>query len=412
MSESISLDAPAWQDQRTNGCEQAERIVLTYRGWDAYEKAHGGPSIVDFDLSSIRGSASFTSRRDVLSALSEMYDQLNGSTAEEDFLRARILGSISYLRALMGQQIAFADYLPSTLGVAAVSLPAEELQAARKAVSESLAPFEIVMRADDRKRFERELVIRDPSAIKRGIVGNQDLWLGRLRDLGIPAPKQVPLSVQFTEADAYWNNWISGSAQKGITLRINVHPRKRYDRGRPLALCLHEVCGHAVQMSIWRELITQGKLSQACGLTTVHSPEAFVAEGLGQTVADLLSTNWEFPPEFHLSRNLETYAHMILHNAHMMIYREVPVERILEYACDHLPLSDPETLEAEIRDRGRDPLFRSYQLSYSFGERAIKTLLRGLSIKQKQALFLAMYTKPLTPAQLLQVGERVTADGQ
>src|ERR1017187_1952366 len=412
MSESVSLDAPAWQNQRTHASEQAERMVLTYRGWDAYERAHGGPSIVDFDLSSVPGSASFTSRRDVLSALCELYNQLNDATDEEDFLRTRILGSISYLRALMGQQIAFANYLHRTLGVEAAPFPVEEVEVARNAVSESLAPFEIVMRVEDRKRFERDLVIRDPSVIKRGIVGNQDLWLGRLRAAGIPAPRQLPLCVQFTEVDAYWSNWISGSTQEGITLRINVHPRKRYDRGQPLALCLHEVCGHAVQMSIWRELIIQGRLSEACGVTTVHSPEVFVAEGLGQTVADLLGSNWEFPAEFHLSRALQSYGLMILHNAHLMIYEGVSVERMLEYACDHLPLSDPDTLEAEIRGRGSDLLFKSYQLSYSVGEQAIKKLIRGLSIKQKQALFLAMYTKPLTPAHLLKIGERVRTDEQ
>src|ERR1022692_3997101 len=186
MSESVSLDAPAWQNQRTHASEQAERMVLTYRGWDAYERAHGGPSIVDFDLSSVPGSASFTSRRDVLSALCELYNQLNDATDEEDFLRTRILGSISYLRALMGQQIAFANYLHRTLGVEAAPFPVEEVEVARNAVSESLAPFEIVMRVEDRKRFERDLVIRDPSVIKRGIVGNQDLWLGRL------APPEYP----------------------------------------------------------------------------------------------------------------------------------------------------------------------------------------------------------------------------
>lgn len=410
MRDFIDSTGPALQEPHTVGSKQAERIILTYRGWDEYERANGGLRIVDFDLSSMDGSASFHSRREILSALLELHDQLHDVTEEEEFLRARLQGSISYLRVLMGQQISFTDYSKHTIGVDVLPFPDEEVAEARRAACESLALFGITMRVQDRKRFEREFLIHDPDAIKEGIVGNQDVWLCRLREAGIPVPEQLAFSVQFVEVDAYWNNWISGSARDGITLRINVHPKRRYDRGRPLFLCLHEICGHAVQMAIWRSFIVRGKYSPACGLTTVHSPEMLISEGLGQTVADLLSGNWEFPPEFHLSRALKYHRLTILHNAHLQIYQGIPVERILEYCCDNLPLSDPDTLEAEIRDRGNNPLFRCYQLSYSVGERTIRKLICGLSVKQKQRLFLAMYTKPLTAEQLFKIGERVRAD--
>ncbi len=399
----------AVEGQHAQDSKWDHEMVLAYRGWDAYERAHSGPSIVDFDLSSLSGSASFSSRREVLAALTQLRDRVDPITGEEEFLRARLQGSIAYLRALMGEQIPFPRYLRNTLGVDPPPFSDAEIESARRTLSQALAPFGIAMTVQDRGRFERELLIHDPDAIKKGIVGNQDVWLARLRDAGIPVPAELPLRVEFTEVDAYWNNWISGSAREGITLSINIHPRKRYDSGRPLILCLHEICGHAVQMSIWRELIAQGKLSQACGVTTVHAPEMFVAEGLGQTVPDLLS-DWEFPPEFHLSRALQYYGLLILHNAHLAIYNGTPVEEILEYVFDRLPLSDPEGLEAEIRDRAVNPLFRTYQLSYSAGEHTIREMVRGLSLKQKQSLFLAMYTQPLTPAQLMVISAKVRSD--
>jgi hypothetical protein len=411
MLEPIDYRATALEERGTPYSRRDHQLVLTYRGWDAYERSRGGPNIVDFDLSTIEGAASFGSRQDVLSALEKLHDQLSPVTEEEEFLRARIRGSITYLRVLMGQQIKFQDYLNETLGFEVRPFTDQEVESARSEVSKALAPFGIDMRREDRERFEHQLLIHDPDAIKQGIVGQQDFWLSRLRETGIPVPRQLPLTVEFAEVDAYWNNWISGSARDGITLQINIHPRKRYDRGRPLVLCLHEVCGHAVQMSIWRELIVCGRLSQACGLTTVHAPEMFVAEGLGQTVPELLADVSEFSPEFHLSRALQYFGLIILHNAHLMIYEGVPVDKILQYARDRLPLSDSDALEAEIRDRGTNPLFRSYQLSYSTGEQTIKKLIRGLSVEQKQKLFLAMYTIPMTPAQLLKVGEELRADG-
>ncbi len=125
-------------------------------------------------------------------------------------------------------------------------------------------------------------------------------------------------------------------------------------------------------MSIWRESIARGQLNQACGLTTGHSPEMVLAEGLGQTVPDLLGAEAQSPPEFALTRALQYYRLLVLHNAHLMIYDGEPIERILEYATDLLPFSEPTTIEAEIRDRARDPLFRTYQLSYATGERLIR----------------------------------------
>jgi hypothetical protein len=397
-----------FQKQREPVSQCTAHTILTYRGWHEFERVRGGPDIIDFDLSTFEGSASFNSRREVLFELSKLYDQLDGTTEEEEFLRARVHGSISYLRVLMGQQIPFAEYLKDTLGLAPVPFSNEEVESARNAVIRYLAPFGLTLRVEDRELFESKLLIHDANEIRNGIVGSQELWLQRLRSTGIPVPKQLPFSVQFAEVDAYWNNWISGSAQKGITLIINLHARKRYDKGRPLVLCLHEICGHAVQMSIWRELIAEGKLNQACGLTTVHSPEVFVSEGLGQTVPELLSDEWRFTPEFHLSRALQYHTLVILHNAHLMLYENIPVESILDYTITHLPLADPDALEYEIRDRGTNPLFRSYLLSYAIGEQTIRRLVQGMSLSQKRDFFLEMYTRPLTPAQLLQVADAVT----
>lgn len=399
------LHAPLLLDvEGESRVRRSEEMVLTYRGWDAYERAHGGPSIVDFDLSSIQGSDSFSSRREVLHSLISLYDRFPEDSHEDEFLRARIRGSISYLRTLMGQQIEFQQYLSDTLGMRLEPFGEEEIQNARNEVRELLSPFGLTFDAKDKARYEREMLIRDPATIKNGIVGNQQRWLQRVASTGVPVPKQLPFSVQFTEVDAYWSNWISGSAQKGITLSINLHTRKKYDRGRPLALCLHEVCGHAVQMSIWRNLIIEGRISQACGLTTVHSPEMFVSEGLGQTVPDLLGRRWKFPAEFQLSRALQYYSLLVLHNAHLMIYEANPVDAVLDYVCDQLPFSDSETLEAEIRDRGTNPLFKVYQLSYAAGESGIRKLIAGMSTDQVERLFVQIYTKPMTPGQLMRLG--------
>jgi len=399
IGSSISLSRPPVSISR-----QAQRIVRTYRGWQDFERTHGGPEIIDFDLSSVQGSTPFNSRMEVLSELQALRDGMDEGSSEAEFLQARLNGSVFYLRALMGQQIPFSEYLKNTLGVGPEPFSRDEIGLARREVNERLAPFDLEMKADFRKRFETYFLLRNREEIRDGIVGDQKAWLRRLCSAGIPVPSQLHFAVEFTEVDAYWSNWISGSLSTGITLSINIHPRKKYDRGRPLALCLHEICGHAVHMSIWKELIAQEKLDQACGVTTVHSPEMFVSEGLGQTVPDLLGGNETFPKEFLASRSLQYYTLIILHNAHLMTYEGAPIETALGYACDYLPFSDSDNIESELRDRGTNALFRAYQLSYTSAERTIRQLIQGFTVRQKQRFFLEMYTRPMTPMQLVRFG--------
>jgi hypothetical protein len=384
-----------------------ERIIAVYRGWDAFERAHGGPQIIDFDLTQVNDIVPFSSRLEVLSALEDLREHINGTSKEQEFLRDKLLGSSFYLRALLGQQIPFREYVQHTLGIPIEPFPDQELNVVRDRVNELLSTFGVELKAECKEEFEAKLTIHDPEEIKRGITDDQEFWLRRLREKGIPTPDKLDLQVEFVKIDAYWSNWISGSFTEGMRLRINLHSRKKYELGRPLVLCLHEICGHAAQMTLWRDLIAQGRMNPACGLTTVHSPEAFVSEGLGQTVADFLGDESDFPPEFWLSRWLQYYTLMVLHNAHLMIYEAASIEEIFQYAHSRLPFSPPLAIEAEIRDRGRDPLYRSYQLTYAMGEHMIRSLSKEFDSQQKQFFFSEIYSTPMTPKQLQDLAREI-----
>jgi hypothetical protein len=386
-----------------------ERIIAVYRGWEVFECTHGGPRIIDFDLTTLNDTATFNSRTEILSALTDLHGQLTDTSDEGEFLRDKLLGSIFYLRALLGEVIPFAEYVRYTLGTTVSRFPDRELNVVEGVVNELLSSFGVQLKAEYKEEFETKLTIHDPEEIKRGITDNQEFWLARLREKGIPTPDRLDLQVEFVKIDAYWSNWISGSVSKGFTLRINVHPRKKYELGRPLVLCLHEICGHAVQMTLWQDLIAQGLLNPACGLTTVHSPEAFICEGLGQTVADFLGDESDFPIEFWLSRWLQYYTLMVLHNAHLMIYEGAPMEEIFHYAQSKLPFSSHFAIEAELRDRGTSPLFRTYQLSYAAGEHMIKSLTLGYTPKQKQQFFFEIYSRPMTPKQVQDLARQISS---
>jgi hypothetical protein len=394
--------------QETSGVSHSinRRFIALFRGWDLYERAHGGLSIVDFDLSPAEAPTAFESREEVLAALLDMEECLRGSAGYAPFLHSRIGGSIAYVRALLDQPIPFEEYIQATLGVAATYIPDAEVDAARDEADRWLEHFHLRYRREDRDRFEREFLIHDKSAIMSGIVDNKDVWLSRLGSLSIPVPPELNLKVSFTSVDAQWANWITGT-RNGFELAINLHPRKKYQRGSPLSLCLHEICGHAVQMAIWKERIESGEIDQACGVTTVHSPETFSAEGLGQTVHLLFARKFPLPPELWLRTAQQYYELLVMQNAHVMIYQGERIEQVLNYADERLPLSHRGNIETDLRDRTSDPLARTYQLSYSIAERTIRRLIAPMNDAQISEFFSGIYQVPMTPVQLIAFGEQI-----
>jgi hypothetical protein len=376
--------------------------MAALRGWDSYERTSGGPAIVDFDLAEPDESIPFGSREDVLRELASLTERLGDSGHSAVFLHARLRASMTYLRALMGEQIPFQEYVESTLGVTPSIVAESDLIAAQVQAEELLHQYGFKFRREQRDRFEKRFLIRDESKIESGILSARNKWLDRLRSFDIPVPKQLRLSVRSVNVDAPWANWITGSLAKGFNLSINLHPRKKYQRGSPLALCLHEICGHAAQMAIWSRRIQEGHLNPACGITMVHAPEAFVAEGIAQTVHLLLERKFDLPPNFRLRKALQYHWLLTMQNAHLMLYAGESLETALDYADERLPMSHREDIALDLRDRVSNPLSRTYELSYSLSETALRRLTSRMGLNQIQNFFKKLFQVPMTPSQMFE----------
>jgi hypothetical protein len=382
--------------------ELNRRWIAAYRGWHAFEQATGGPAIVDFDLARPGTGKTFQHRHAVLDELAALENDLDGAGDVTAFLRARVQASIAYLRALMGKPIPFDQYVRSTLGVEPVPFSEDTLARARRAVEEEFASVGLEFRSAWRLEFEKLFVIPNSPEILSGILEQKDLWLERLRSFGIPVPPTLRLNASFVDVDALWANWIGGSPRDGFDFSVNLHARKRYLRGSALTLCLHEICGHAAQMAIWAERIAAGALSECCGITVVHGPEAFTSEGLAQTVHLLLGTRHPFPAEFSLRKALQYYSLLVMHNAHLAACQTGNLEQAVAQACDLLPMAHRDEIRHELRQRTKSPLSRSYELSYSAGEAAIREIAARLTSPRLENLFAVLFQFPLTPARMLQ----------
>ena len=229
-----------------------------------------------------------------------------------------------------------------------------------------------------------------------------------LRQAGISVPPAFGFALKVADADAYWSAWLSRSRRGPFKIAINLNRRRRYDRGRPLLLFLHEVCGHLVQRAEWISRITTGEMDEAIGMTVVHAPEVVLSEGLGQTISEFLrpvclSQGADLPTQLSLSKYLQLHEYLVVNNAQLMLFSGESFTTAFSYAMDLLPFSTADEVEAVIRDRSSDLLYRSYQMSYGVGQGLIMQAIKRMTLQQQNLLFMQLYCKPMTPKQFTEV---------
>jgi hypothetical protein len=396
------------------------RLVNIYRSWHALEHATRGIEIIDFDLATPHPVPPARDREEVARVLTELLGEANALADVPALVRQRLVASLTYLRALDGEQVDITEYIYRTLGTRPIVISEEEILAKRDAVGailEMLRPLHrgdgpLRFRSDDFHRFQSLFLVPNPGNLPRLFEFYRDKWLPPLVSrLDVPFDPSM-VAVEFASEDAYWKNWISGNlAEHRVVLRINYHPRHTWYQGSPEALVLHEYCGHAVQMVSWHRRIMRGDLPQFFGILTVHFPDQFILEGLAESLVYALPNGNRLEPKTEVVRDLHDHSLMVWNNVHLLANEEGG-DAAEAYAMKHLPFGSREGVQAEIRDRTQHPLFRSYLYVYGIGQRAFLNAFKGLNVVERWRLLRHVYEQPMTPDEFVRLGAKTGSLGR
>lgn len=325
-------------------------------GWDRLERRRNRRPVVDFNVSGLAGGRHYRDRHEVLDDLLALQERIG-----ESFTTLRMRAHEAYLRALMGQQLPFQDYVEATQGVVPspyseeeIARRREDLERALAAVGVEFGPRLLGVLARRDESVPRERITRTFRSVFRDARGFAE------RITGVPLNFALKIAVKQTEE--YWDYWVDGTSQR-FALTFNGLPRRK-----PLSECVqfvyHELLGHCGQICALRQLIAKGALPRSYGITTVHTPEQFLFEGIAQSWP-----LWAVEPHHDtlLLRArvlLARYRGVVHHNAHIMLNEGIPVERCAEYVVSHLPFVGLPTAFGSLPSRSTDELFRSYQFIY------------------------------------------------
>jgi hypothetical protein len=379
-------------------------LIGTYRAWDRLERDQFQSSVIDFDLAEADEVPDLADRQAVVAELTRLDAALGPPDHEEIALvRARLRASVTYLRALESPEpLPFRQYVIDTMGIAPAAISDARIRSAELRVR-ALVPRGIPFSRSGLSAFKLEFETKAGENLKRQFEYFCGKWVDRLSGQIGATFEANSINVEFASEDAYWKNWISGNVAEGepITLRINVHERHVWFQGAVEILVLHEYCGHAIQMALWHDAIRRGDMAGFFGVLTVHCPDQFLLEGLAECVAHVL-------PDRHTSlektsvliRELQTYNLLVLNNFHITA-NEKGADAARVYARQRLPFTSYETIERELRDRTRHPVFRAYQYVYGPAKDAFVQALTGQRASQRWKLLRQLYRTPMTPPQVL-----------
>jgi hypothetical protein len=379
-------------------------LVAVYRGWDRLEREIHRESVLDFDLAGPAEARPFSARDEVLEALRVLAHTLAGMRLPGlELVEARLRASQAYLLALAGDAPAFAPYVRDTMGIDPEVVSEDRLAQARERVREALAGFrDIPFTRRGFNRFVAAFLIDSGQNLRGQFEFFAAKWLPVLAERIGASIDPSSVAVEFAEEDAYWKNWISGNAaeETPITLRINLHRRHLWYQGAVEGLVLHEYCGHAVQMALWRQAVRRGEMSGFLGVLTVHFPDQFLLEGLAESVAHVLpDERCTLERKTRIIRELHRYNLLVLNNVHL-IANEGSVERARVYAEDRLPFTPPDVIARELRDRTAHPVYRAYQYVYGPAKEAFVEGLGAMPAPRRWAALRRLYRTPMTPGQV------------
>lgn len=373
-------------------------LIALYRGWQVLESELGGVDIIDFDLTATTDRWLFNSRYEVLLALESAARSLVVRDHSSQFSDDRLQASIYYLNACLGEQIPFFEYVENTMGARPEKFSEVLLLESYDRCDALLQEIGLKFCPNYHAEYEAQCLIQDKTQVKTQIQQQLKKWLHRL-GCYIPLPELKSVSVGFAEVDAYWSNWVSGSVCDGFNLRVNLHPRIKYLKGTPSLLAAHEYCGHLMQVQQWAMNLADRSIAPSYGFTTVHSPEAFVMEGLADVLIYILAEETELNFDEQLARQLTWHSRLVSNNVHYLINTGHAFRDVFAYCRKYLPFADDRTIESSIRDRSCNPLGRTYQYVYGIALDYFRRQLEGHPRRIARVLP-QLYQQPYTKRQL------------
>jgi hypothetical protein len=368
-----------------------DAVEEAVRRWDALERSHGEPPVIDFDCAPpTETPRPFDNRFAALDELTRLRSQTEAQG--QSVLSAHLDAHIAYLSALIGQQGPFDEYIVTTQGCAPRGWTWDYVEQRARIAQDALGSLGI---AWDEHAWTNLCSVSEQlraGEVSVAITEYADKYESNVRRL-VDTNADFNLTIEDVEIDAYWAYWLDGAGHDA-RLRINKK-NASFSRVDAYRFALHEVLGHALQYS---SLTTQAESNTVewPRILAVHCPHQVLFEGLAQVLPWIASPD----DEIVVARTrADHFTNLIRGQLHILINSGTSATDCRDLAHRQVPWWTNEAIARELYDRSRDPQLRSYLWSYPAGIDWFVRLVEAGGTTPTEVLREA-YKRPLTPSEL------------
>lgn len=361
------------------------------RRWDLLERSRGDAPVVDFDCAPpAQKPQPFDDRFAALDALSRL--RTEADSQHQPALGAQLDAHITYLRALIGEQLSFGQYISLTQGCEPRGWTQDYIEQRAAIAKDALTPLGISWDEHtwtNLRTASEQLPAAEVGAAIAQYAHKYEFTIRRLVD----TTADFNLTIEDVEIDAYWSYWLDGAGHDA-RLRINK-TKASFSRVDAYRFALHEVLGHALQYS---SLTAQAEINTVDWprILAVHCPHQILFEGLAQVLPWIV----ELDDEIVVARTrIDHLMNLVRGQIHVLINNGATAEDCRDLARRQVPWWTDTEIARELYDRSRNPQFRSYLWSYPAGIDWFIRLVEAGGATLAEVLREA-YRRPLTPSEL------------
>lgn len=365
-------------------------IEEAVRRWDALERSHGEVPVIDFDCAPPANKPHPFKNR--FAALDELSQLGNHTNTQHPALKAQLHAHIAYLRALLGEQLPFDQYILMTQGCSARGWSPDYIEHRAQMAKDALESLGISWNSHTWVNICGLSEQLPAAEVASAIKDYSDRYEPTIRRL-VDTNAKFNLTIEEVEVDAYWSYWLDGA---GHDARLRINKRTvSFSRVDAYRFALHEVLGHALQYS---SLTAQAEsyVVEWPRILAVHCPHQIVFEGLAQVLPWLASPEDEV---VQARTRLDHFTNLIRGQIHVLLNSGATVVGCHDLARHHVPWWSDEEIAREFYDRSRNPQFRSYLWAYPAGIDWFIRLVESGGTRIGEVLREA-YRRPLAPVEL------------
>jgi hypothetical protein len=355
--------------------------VKAYRGWRRFEKRPFADNFV-----TTKRFYNFKSQQEILDKFIALNKLIKIQTPQDEYIKAKLIASIYYLRSKLGEKIKYSEYVENTIGVVPTLIPENTIKNLSSKLKNKLQKIGIDY---SKKDLEKKLVITNIDKRFVRSLKKQKIALLKKAEAYLNIDLDEKIYIKLINEDKSWHYYLN-IAKNSFVLKINTNlSRASHKKGSLKYAIIHELCGHALQLSSWKKQIKMGKINEVCGCEEDYGPEIFMLEGVGESIFYYIFED-EIKGYLEIELMMDELEHMVQNNAYIMINAGNQLNEVVKYYSNRVILSEKRLIRKSLIEVRDDPFLRAYKYAYGSSLIFFKNAAKKLSPKQRQ-FFLENY---------------------